>query len=115
MRVNTEILESLKDLGEPGGENPLHELIDLYLEDAPCTLKRLQRACELQDPAAVKQVAHALKGSSANMGAEQLASLCRELETAAQCGDLSSAGSLFTRIQEEFKEVKSILLTHRIQ
>lgn len=114
MRVNTEILESLKDLGEPGGENPLHELIDLYLEDAPRSLDRLQKACELQDSSVVKQAAHALKGSSANMGAEQLALLCRELEAAAQRGNLSSANGLCTRIREEFEEVKAVLLTHRV-
>jgi hypothetical protein len=47
--------------------------------------------------------AHAIKGSAANLSADALANLARELEAAARQGQWQSRGELIRRIRSEFR------------
>ena len=49
----------------------------------------------------------ALKSSSANIGALHLASLCRELETAARAGTLDGASRMLPAIEAEYEGVRA--------
>lgn len=86
--LDAECLDRLRDLG--GAEDPglLSELIELYLEDAGRRMKDLACAMRQADLAAVARAAHALKSSSANMGALVLADICSAIERKARTGDL---------------------------
>ncbi|HEY9663082.1 MAG TPA: ATP-binding protein, partial [Allocoleopsis sp.] len=59
-------------------------LVICYLEETPALLKTLGEAIDPNQsdckPETVHRIAHSLKASSATLGAEQLATLCRELE-----------------------------------
>ncbi|OQW95736.1 MAG: hypothetical protein BWK79_01405, partial [Beggiatoa sp. IS2] len=55
-------------------------LIDLYLQELPHYFAEIQSALEANDDKALYLAAHKFKGSSANLGAQQIVSLCRELE-----------------------------------
>ena len=57
--------------------------------------------------------AHALCGSSGNLGAKRMMSLCRELESAAEAsvknGDPTPLDALVGRLEGEFARVKTEL------
>lgn len=57
------------------------ELLELYLETAALYLDRMRRA--MDDPAAWRSAAHALKGASANIGAVAVARLAARQEVTA--------------------------------
>jgi HPt (histidine-containing phosphotransfer) domain-containing protein len=60
----------------------LERLINAYFTDAPQTLSALQTAVAMMNLTAAKSAAHALKSSSANLGAVRLSRLCQALEDA---------------------------------
>jgi HPt (histidine-containing phosphotransfer) domain-containing protein len=76
-------------------------------------LQSLSQACAENDLESVGTTAHTLKGSCANLGAEQMAAWCRELESMARDGALSSAGRLPAQLEQEFAAVRQILDAER--
>ena len=107
--VNHDTLAEIRSLTEPGEADPLIELVDLFLGDTPDQLNGLRAALAAEDAAALHEVAHTLKGSCSNLGAEPMADLCRTLDQAAKAGFLASAGTLIDQIEAEFAEVKTVL------
>jgi HPt (histidine-containing phosphotransfer) domain-containing protein len=108
-RINMDIIQSLRDLAEPGEPDPLKECVDLYLADTPACLAALRSTYDSRDGAAFKRAAHTLKGSSSNLGADQLAELCGELEDMAKTGSFDGADVLISKVEVEFAEVKKSL------
>jgi PAS domain S-box-containing protein len=85
------IIGGLRDLG---GIALLEELVSLFHEEVGKHLAELDRALEDQDPIALRQIAHALSGSSANMGASRVAAAAAEIEQLAIVGNLEPAAAL---------------------
>jgi PAS domain S-box-containing protein len=99
-------------LGDLAAGDPAfaRETVALYLRDAREKLAILRGAVERDDAALVRGTAHALVGSSANIGAEILASSVRALELHAGRGVLPEAPEAFvSRIEEEFRRLESFL------
>ena len=84
-------------------------LIRIYLETTPARLGTLERALTNDDCAAVQLTAHTLKSSCANLGAVRLSDLCRQLESAAESGNLDSGPALFAEIRSEYEIVSTTL------
>jgi signal transduction histidine kinase/CheY-like chemotaxis protein/HPt (histidine-containing phosphotransfer) domain-containing protein len=87
-------------------------LIDVYVEDAPRQIARLQAAAHGGDLNSVIESAHSLKSSSANLGAKSLAELALRLERDARNGRTDdmlelaqNIGAEFTRVQGALKKV----------
>jgi PAS domain S-box-containing protein len=85
------IIGGLRDLG---GIALLEELVSLFHEEVGKYLVELDRALENQDSIALRQIAHALSGSSANMGASRVAAAAAEIEQLAVVGNLEPASAL---------------------
>jgi len=58
------------------------DLISMFLNDSNARLLKLRDACSRQDFKTIRAQAHSLKGSSLQMSAPALASLCAALEAA---------------------------------
>jgi HPt (histidine-containing phosphotransfer) domain-containing protein len=58
-----------------------------------------------------RESAHALKSSSANVGARRLSSLCKEMETVARTGLAEKAAGLMAAVDAEFARVQEALRT----
>ncbi len=91
----------------------LGELIDTYLVDTPGQLAALHRAAEAGDVGELVRPAHSLKTNSANVGAERLSALCRQLETAARGGTVEDAAARVAVAEAEFEAVRAELLAFR--
>src|SRR3989454_2476947 len=111
--VNSGTLDRLRDLRVPGQPDPVVEIIDLFLQQTPDLLRSLKKAFGEKDLESVGTTAHTLKGSCANLGAEQMAAWCRELESMARQGTLPSAGKLPVQLEHEFAAVRQILVAER--
>jgi HPt (histidine-containing phosphotransfer) domain-containing protein len=100
---------NLRELQEEDEPDILAELGGLFLEDVPPQLEALREAIERGDASSVERVAHTLKGSSSNMGATRMATLCEELEDVGRSGDLSRAPVLIESLEAEFGRVREAL------
>lgn len=91
----------------------LAELIDIYLDDVPPQLGLLRDAVVRSDTAAASSVAHRLKGSSSNVGAESLSALCSQVEHAGRQSQIEEVARMMPQVEEEFDRVRACLVRLR--
>ena len=102
----------MRQLRIPGKPDPLAELIDLFLQEAPTQLDAMRQAVAKNDMTAMARIvsaATALKGSAGNLGARSLAALCDEIEQAAKAGFLADAEPVLDKATAEFARVRGTL------
>ena len=104
--MNQSVLETLRELGDV---DLLTELVDLFFADVPPQLASLREAIESGDASSVKRVAHTLKGSCGNMGAQRMAALCARLQDIGASGYLTHAPELLKQLEAEFERVRPAL------
>ncbi|HSL01048.1 MAG TPA: response regulator, partial [Rubrobacteraceae bacterium] len=107
-----EVLQSLQVRGEP---DVLGELVHMFLEDATKRLETMREGAGEQDAQRLRQEAHALKGSSGNMGATRIARISSELESIGKSEDLSHASRLLDALEEELGRVRPALQATLLQ
>lgn len=73
------------------------KIAQLYLDVAPRMVQGAQLALGQGDAAAIRQICHTLKSSSANVGAMEFSDICRQLEAAARDEDLAMASGLLPK------------------
>jgi HPt (histidine-containing phosphotransfer) domain-containing protein len=103
--LDGDVIASLRELNEADGPDLLVELVQLFLADTPRRIAEVDSALARGDHAALERAAHALKSSSANLGASGLSKIFRELESAGRNHDLVQAASLVRESQQEYGRV----------
>lgn len=105
--ISHAVLESLRELQQPGEPDFVVELIDLFLHDTAANLRALRAALLRNNATEVRHLAHLMKGSSANIGASRMAALYEELERRelglGTC--LRDSQELILTIEDEFRQV----------
>lgn len=96
-------------LRELMGEQGLRELIDMFVEDGGVHLDALGSALARRDAALLAERAHALRGSSATLGAFQMAALCSRLESLGRAGTTLGADRDLAQLVVEFERVADFL------
>ncbi|MBF0380911.1 MAG: response regulator [Magnetococcales bacterium] len=100
--INVETLVRLRqDLGG-NIDRPLGK----FLERLPLRLSDIMEAVEKHNSDDLKSKAHKLKGSSASFGAENLVSICHQIELAAKNGKLPEDEDIFEYLKEECEVVQ---------
>jgi HPt (histidine-containing phosphotransfer) domain-containing protein len=89
------------------------ELIDLYLADFPQQLSVMKDSVSRADEISLKRSAHTLKGSSANLGVNGVAALCREIEETDSSESFQQSNDLINRMEETFARVRLIFSAER--
>ena len=89
--INDHAIQALRDLEEPGSKALVTQLVSSFLASADGQLARLGEAMAEGQPKALGQIAHTLKSSAANLGADTLAACYREIEQCARRGRLDDA------------------------
>jgi CheY-like chemotaxis protein len=94
-----------------GGEDPefLLELIDSYLDNSRSLIQELYTSLAQQNLNLMLHTAHTLKSSSGLVGADELSSLCRELETNLRQKNYENLDIKISKITDEYTNVKSDL------
>ena len=111
--LDQDVLANLRDLPGDGNDTLLGELIDLFAKDAPRRMVQLRLALEQGDARRVMQIAHSLKGSSANLGARDMAGICNQLEQRGHHGDLNGGHQLQDELEREYPRVLVALRAER--
>jgi signal transduction histidine kinase/DNA-binding response OmpR family regulator len=106
--LDASTLEELRRLTKDG-EPLLGRLLDLYRETAPAKVRALREALTQGDTATLRAAAHALKSSSANVGARHLAEICRSLEEGLRNGSVPDPAPGVAAIEAEHRRVEHAL------
>ncbi len=104
---SSEVLDAgaLAELDAGGGPELVAELLTLFSEDAPLHVQSLRAAVEAGDAGAVARLAHALKGSSATLGARAMAATCAALEAGGRAGQATELATNMADLEREIAEV----------
>ena len=90
-----------------GGEALQRQLVEMFLGRAPELLARARAAAEGGDAEGVRQVAHSLKSSAAQMGAVTVRALCQEAERRAEAGESTSLVPLVQSLEGEMERYRA--------
>ncbi len=83
------------------------ELMAIFLEDTEGSLNQLEQAIASQSIQAIADLAHTLRGSSANVGARTLSETARQLEHLAQSNPLpGSFADLFVEASRLLSQMR---------
>ena len=96
-----------------GDDELLAMVVDVFLDDAPQSLRAIQSAFEAADHAGLGLAAHALKGAAANISAEVVRAAAHDLEQAAQTGPASAIDAGVRRVQEAMSALVPVLAAER--
>jgi HPt (histidine-containing phosphotransfer) domain-containing protein len=107
--LDTTVLDDLVELGGDDGPEFLTEIVGLFFEDASTRVGAIRTGVQGREAEPIERAAHALKSSSANVGAFSFAELCKEVETLARSNDLDELARLLPRLVVMFDEVKEAL------
>ena len=86
--VDSNIVNGLRGLSEPGKPDFLNELIELYKKRAPIILVDILNSHKEGNQEEFEKSSHSLKGTSANIGADYIRAVCEEMEVAGREGRL---------------------------
>ncbi|HET6599813.1 MAG TPA: ATP-binding protein [Burkholderiaceae bacterium] len=103
--IDRAVLDELRSM--LGGE--VDHLIDVFLEDAPRQIAALESAASGPDYNALRDAAHSLKSSSANLGAMSLSAAAKRVETGARQQSLERPAVAVALVANEFQRARQVL------
>jgi CheY-like chemotaxis protein len=109
--IDQPTLDRIRAMNRPNGPDLLIRVIDLYVFSSNALIDTMQASSRLDQSTSLAHAAHALKSSSANVGALTLAELCAEVEAAAKGGKMDLAKDLVKKLILEHVQVLRALQT----
>lgn len=110
--LNPVLLDQIRVLDTSDEQTLLHKILGAFLESTGDYVHQLERAIIRQDADSLRRAAHTLKSSSANIGAESLSVIFRQLEAYGRAGNIDEAALLQTNMQHHYQQV--IMEIHKI-
>ena len=102
--IDFALLDGYKELQVPGEPDLRVILVETYLEEAEGIIKRAVDAVGERDAAGIADAAHALKSSSANVGAVVMARLSKEIEADAKSGMLDDIDDRSAKLERAYRQ-----------
>jgi two-component system, sensor histidine kinase and response regulator len=109
------VLAELREYQNPGEGDFVTELIGIFSEDLTDRLVQISTGLEAGDANRVRQAAHALKGSSGELGAQRMREICARLESSAAEGSIVAAPALAQELEDEAVHVRAALAAHCVE
>jgi PAS domain S-box-containing protein len=110
MNFDIDFAKMLERLG--GDEQLLHEVIEIFIDQAPRHVDALREALNLADAAAVEKSAHSIKGEIGYLGVTELFNKARELERLAREHGLAEAEAIFPSFESDIHQIVATLQKH---
>jgi len=107
--IDPGVIAELRGLQSSTDPDFFNHLIDLFIEETPHRLAAIREALAKSNAEALGHEAHALKGSSAHLGATRMDSLCEILEEQGRSGSINGASAVLSVLEEEFGRVRKAL------
>ena len=92
---------------------PKAKLAELFVRDAGQCLEELRDAVQRADLPAIARLAHAIRGTAANFGAQHLAQICADIEARAKAAELDATSGWLDGLQHEFARICAALAADR--
>ena len=87
----------------------LPELSALFKQEGPQLLVAIDEAVEASDASALAAAAHTLKGSAASLGNQDLAEICRQLESLGREGATDGAAEKLGGLRDRYEHFIAVL------
>ena len=102
-------LDAIRNLQEPGQDSLLNTIIGMFVEQSVNELEVLRDAQSRRSADSIREAAHSLKSSSANVGAMRVSALSYDLEQAGRDGALDLSAMLIDRLALAIDEANARL------
>jgi two-component system, sensor histidine kinase and response regulator len=99
--IDLRALQSVRELDPAGGMDLVKTIMRIFIESAGESLTRVENAILAHDGEQLAAAAHALKSSTANVGAKTLSEFYRRLELLGREGRLADARELLIQVRPE--------------
>lgn len=109
--INKKTLHHLRLLGAMS-DNFLDSVIQGFFLEGEQLLEAMNKALQQHEYVQFKELAHALKGSSGNLGAEALFQICREISYSNHADLQASADSLLKRARSSFNDTRQAMIRY---
>ncbi|GGY56996.1 response regulator [Pseudoduganella albidiflava] len=107
--INRHALDAIRALSADKGEVLLRRVLHAFIDDTPGRLASLHEAIAAGNAGSLRKVAHSLKSSSANIGAETLAQLSKDMEQLGRNDINGDAAVLLSSMEREYTTVRDTL------
>jgi CheY-like chemotaxis protein len=107
--IDPAVLNELRVLDAATDENLLDDLVDQFILDTDPLLVELREALERGNALVVGRIAHAIKGSSSQLGGRRCASSCDRLEGRATAGRLSDGQADLHDVEMDYQDLRQAL------
>ena len=84
----------------------IREIINIFLDETPKKMRELGKSIEKQQRDPAIRLAHAIKGSAANVSGQKLHALALRIEKACDAADWREAETLFPRFNRQFEKLE---------
>ncbi|WP_082061796.1 hybrid sensor histidine kinase/response regulator [Xanthomonas sp. GPE 39] len=102
-------IEVLDELREVIGNANTAQIVDTFLGDAPLLIQRMEQAVATAEQALLRDAAHTLKSSAANVGAQPLSAAALRIEAGARAGTLEHPAVEVSQVIAEFAQARLAL------
>lgn len=92
-----------------GDVNLLRELVELFAEEVPGMLARIDKAIKHGSPSDLEKASHKIKGSMLQFSAHGAAAIALQLEENGRIGLVAGADNLLQKLRQEIAELKQTL------
>ena len=107
--LDPKAINTMRELSAGVNENFIHEFIGLYLNGSDESVDIIRRSVESGDSGGLRAAAHKLRGSSLNIGALQVADICKTLEKKGKRSETAGLGDLVDRLEEAYASLRGEL------
>jgi HPt (histidine-containing phosphotransfer) domain-containing protein len=108
IHLNLEHLHQISD-GSPEFEA---ELLQIFLEDSFAQLDALKQAIASHDHQQVEQLAHHIRGASANVGAQLVQVAAEQIETQARHGQIDSNQDWLAELEVSLTWIRDFIIKY---
>jgi HPt (histidine-containing phosphotransfer) domain-containing protein len=107
--IDPQAIENLRALNPEDGDAFLKEIAGIYLEDTPTRLRELEDSLATGDAGKFTRAAHSIKGSSANVGANNVRAVAEKLEHQSRDHGLANLAQLLSDLKTEYARASAEL------
>lgn len=110
LTIDTQALDAIRALQQPGTEDLVSKIISMFLEDAVRYRDEIGEAIRDGNPERVGVAAHSLKSCAANVGAMKVSAAAAELEKLGRTSALDHAPEQFEKLETAVDAARKTLV-----
>ncbi|TKB54431.1 MAG: response regulator [Nitrospira sp.] len=105
-----QVLDQIRALRRPGRPDPVAKILTSFLESSATYVSAIHQAVVHQDAEALSRAAHALKSSSAMIGAMELSKILKDFESMGRQSDLAGCQARMAELDTVYEAVRQAVL-----